>query len=218
MAAFAVIVHEMLGRSHDTALFQGFHISDAETGVHQYVLPIAFLAASPALVAGDVDDRGIDLTDTDGTELLRNHLAFPVIQVVVESGRHADALRETGRVPPLGTVQGLAVLEHRNAPPARLDGLPRIFIDPLGHGFRIVGKPAVREEMADIPYMAFRIIPSFIEFIHEQELGAHLSHFFLKTHPGQKVLHALLHRKLRIRVTRFFRTAPQEEREQGKDA
>ena len=212
MASLAVIVHEMLGRCDDTALFQGFHVGDAETGVHQYVLPIAFLSPSPALVAGDVDDRRINLADTDGAELLRNHLAFPVIQFVVKGGRHADTLREAGRIPPLGAVQGLPVLEHRNAPSAGLDGLLRIFVDALGHGFRIVGKSAVREEMTHVPDVPLRIIPLFIEFIHEQELGACLRHLFLEAHPGKEVLHALLHRLLRVRIMRFSRTGPKEGR------
>ena len=217
MAALAVIVHEMLGCSHYTAFFQGLHIGRSKTGIQQHVLSVAFLATAPTLVPCYVDNRRIDLPHTYSTQLLGNHLAFPVIQVVVKGGRHGYALRETGGIPPLGTVQGLAVLQHGNAPPAGFHRFLRIFVDTFGHGFGIIGQPAVRQEMAYIPDMSFCVVAFFIEFIHEQELRAYLRHFLLNAHARKKVFHAPFHRKLRVRVTGFSRTGPQEGRKQRKD-
>ena len=186
VAALAVIIHKMLGRGHHAALFQGFHVSHAHPGVHENVLAITFLSAPPALVPRDVDDRSIDLPDAHGAEFLSHHPAHPVIKVVVESGRHADALRETGGRSPLGSVKGLSVLQHRNAPAAGRHGAARILVDGFGH---LPGSGAL-QEVSHVPDMAGRIIPLHIEFSPIQELGRDLLHLFLRGEPSHQVFDA----------------------------
>ena len=191
MPAFPVIVHEMLGRSHDATLFQGLYVRDAHPGIQQHILPVAFLPPAPTLVTRDVDDRGIDLPHPHGTQFLGHHLAHPVIEFLIERRPHGDALREAGGAPPLGAVQGFAVLQHRNPPAAGRHGAAGILVDSLGH---FLGSGSL-EEVSHVPDVAGGIIPFHIELTPIQELGRDLLHFLFRGETSHQVLHALFHRK-----------------------
>ena len=204
VASFSVIVHKMLGSGHNTPILEGLHVGHTHTGVHEHILSVTFLAPSPALVPGDVDNRGIYLAHAHGAKLLGHHLAHPIIQLVVKGGGHGNALWEAGGIAPLRPVQGLAVLQHRNAPGIGLDGPLRILVDVPGHFGRVVGEAAVRKEVPHIADVADAVIPLVEELVHKQQLGTDLIHLILYGHPFQEVIHALFHREIRVLVGILF--------------
>ena len=200
VSSLSVIVYKMFGGGHHAALFQGLHVCHAHAGIQQHVFPVTLLAAAPALVPGDVDYRRIDLPYSHGAKFPGHRLSFAVIEVVVKGGRHGYALRKTGGISPLGSVQGLSVLQHRNAPPAGFHGPSGVFIYALRYRSGVVRQATVRQEVAHVADMAFRIVALLIELVHKQQLGADLGHFFLVRHPLHEVFHPFLHREFRIPV------------------
>jgi len=198
MASLAIIVNIMFRSGDNASFLESLGVSDSHQGIHKDILTITLLAPAPSLVTGDVDNRSIDLTDTDCPEFLRDNLTDFEIEIIVESRRHSDALRETCSVAPLGTVQGLSVLKNGNSPAAGLDGLAGVFVDSFSDYLGVIGKTAVWKEMADIADMTFRLIPFLVIFIHEQQLGADLRDLFLDAHPGEEVLNPFFDRKVLV--------------------
>ena len=101
-------------------------------------------------------------------------------------------------------MQGLAVLQHRNAPGIGLDGPLRILVDVPGYLGRVVGEAAVRKEVPHIADVADAVIPLVEELVHKQQLGTDLIHLILYGHPFQEVAHALFHREIRVLVGILF--------------
>ncbi len=191
MPAFPVIVHKMLGGGHDAALFQGLHVSDAHPGIQQHILAVAFLSAAPALVPRDVDDRGIDLPHAHGAQFPGHGLSHLVVQVLIEGRAHGDALREAGRAPPLGAVQRLTMLQHRDSPAAGRHGTASVLVDGFGH---FLGRSAP-EEVPHVPDMSGGIVPLHIELAPVQKLGRDLLHLLFGRKTAHQVFHPFFHGK-----------------------
>jgi hypothetical protein len=121
MTTLAVVVHKMLWSSNNTDALKSLDKSDAESRVEKHIFSIAFLSASPALVAADVYNGSIYLAYAHCTQFFGDNETDLMVKVSVKGCGHRDTLWKAGCVAPLGSVKSLAVLKNRDAPTAGLN-------------------------------------------------------------------------------------------------
>ena len=122
MAGHVLECHEdAVCRERQVVTLETPHRGDAQFGDQIGVLAIRLLNPSPALVAGDIDDRSQRQMDAAQAHLARGDVEHVLEQFGVPGRGQADGLREAGRVRRDIAVQRLLVEEQRNAEAGFLD-------------------------------------------------------------------------------------------------
>ena len=75
VSTLTVIVNIMLRGGDNPTFLKGFDIGYSHAGIKQDILAITLLSAAPPLVAGDIHDRGIDLTYSDSPKFLSHNFS-----------------------------------------------------------------------------------------------------------------------------------------------
>ena len=92
------------------------HGGDAHPRDEVRIFAEGFLDASPAWVAGNIDDRRQRLVDAASARLVRRHRVQLLDEIGIERGAEADRLREAGRV---HAARGRAGIRRERTPECR---------------------------------------------------------------------------------------------------
>ena len=167
------------------------HVGDAKARGEEGVLPVGFLGASPARVAGQVEVRGEDLPDSHGAGLGADGFRDLPDKLLVEGRAQRDGLRKDRAPLVAQAMQRLADHEEGNAEARFPEEVLLDGVEPLEGG--LVGRLVRRAPSVAAPHRCGRVRVEAAD-------KAHLHDFLAEGHPRKQILDARLHGRGRIPV------------------